>query len=389
VKNQRFSVHLDTLRGGAALAVVLYHIRFRFFLDYTELPTHSWLARLFYAMTAFGHDAVMVFFVLSGYLIAGSVLKDVVAGRWSWGRYLLHRGARLYVVLIPGLALTAAWDLAGLAWFGQSSSYTGARLPWLTDYFPVRANLTAAAFWGNLAFLQRVRVPTFGSNVPLWSLAFEAAYYVLFPLVLLAVWRSTPWRQRALYAALAIAFGLLYRGEILVYAPIWLLGFLVWWLPPISLPALRPAWIWTAVVPVALIGAVAASHSATAQAFFGHSLVVTDYVTGLEAAASLLLLRNDPGGPPSASWRAGAGALAGFSYTLYVTHFPVLVFLRAVFDTGRPWEVNPSTVMLTVVLMGATMLYAAVVWRASEAHTAQLREYVRVALARAGVRIAA
>ncbi|MES1254272.1 MAG: acyltransferase [Acidobacteriota bacterium] len=388
MKNARFSVHLDALRGGAALAVVLYHIRFRFFLDYGDVTAPSWFARVFYAATAFGHDAVMVFFVLSGYLIAGSVFKDLTQKRWSWGRYLLHRCARLYVVLLPGLVLTLAWDLAGLHWFGQSSSYTGARLPWFTDYFAVRTHLTTAAFWGNLVFLQRVLVPTFGSNVPLWSLAFEVAYYILFPLVLLAVWPSTPLWQRVVCAALVLAFGALYWGEILIYAPIWLLGFLVFLLPDVRLPAVRPAWGWSVFLPVALVLSVAISHSGTVQGLLGRSLVATDYITGVTTTLVLWLLRGDPAGPPSTRWRTYAGAVAGFSYTLYIVHFPVLVFLRAAFDTGRPWDVTPSTVLATLALAGVSVGYAALVWRLSEAHTTAFREYVRASLAGVGLRIA-
>src|SRR3954463_10277531 len=79
------NVHLDAVRGAAALAVVAYHIRYKFFLDYSEVRSSDLLTHVFYAATAFGHDAVMVFFVLSGYLITGTVLKDVRGDRWSWG----------------------------------------------------------------------------------------------------------------------------------------------------------------------------------------------------------------------------------------------------------------------------------------------------------------
>ncbi|MFP6614512.1 MAG: acyltransferase family protein, partial [Pirellulales bacterium] len=108
MKNSRESIaseRLDWIRGIAAFAVLIYHIRYRFFFDYSEVP-HTLSTNLFYTLTAFGHDAVMVFFVLSGYFISESVRRDCKKGRWSWIRYLTNRVTRLYVVLIPCLLLT-------------------------------------------------------------------------------------------------------------------------------------------------------------------------------------------------------------------------------------------------------------------------------------------
>jgi peptidoglycan/LPS O-acetylase OafA/YrhL len=43
-------------------------------------------------------------------------------------------------------------------------------------------NYTATTFVGNLAFLQTIAVPIFGTNGPMWSLANEFWYYLIFPL---------------------------------------------------------------------------------------------------------------------------------------------------------------------------------------------------------------
>lgn len=67
-----------------------------------------------YLIARAGHSAVVIFFVLSGYLISGSVFRMFAAGRWSWKRYSLHRLLRLWIVLIPGLMLTALCDQTGI-----------------------------------------------------------------------------------------------------------------------------------------------------------------------------------------------------------------------------------------------------------------------------------
>ena len=68
------SVHLDALRGLAALAVFVGHLRSLLFVDYyTDSVVRGSAIEAVYLLTSLGHQAVMVFFVLSGYLISGSI----------------------------------------------------------------------------------------------------------------------------------------------------------------------------------------------------------------------------------------------------------------------------------------------------------------------------
>src|SRR5262245_43740160 len=93
------SVHLDVIRGVAAVAVLGGHIRGLFFAEYNQLAAHPLWVTVMYGVTSLGHQAVMVFFVLSGFLVGGSVLKNL--DNWSWRDYLINRLTRLYVVLLP------------------------------------------------------------------------------------------------------------------------------------------------------------------------------------------------------------------------------------------------------------------------------------------------
>ena len=66
--------HLDMIRGLAALEVCLGHLRGFFLVDYGQ--TQGGLAaKLFYTLTGMHHQAVMIFFVLSGFLVGGSVIR--------------------------------------------------------------------------------------------------------------------------------------------------------------------------------------------------------------------------------------------------------------------------------------------------------------------------
>jgi peptidoglycan/LPS O-acetylase OafA/YrhL len=114
IQRLHVSDHLGLIRGLAAVAVLIYYVRYLFFFDYHNIITPNWFSFLFYSLSLFGHDAVMVFFVLSGCFISASVCRDQEAVRWSWKRYLVNRFARLYLVLLPALLLTVFWDCFGL-----------------------------------------------------------------------------------------------------------------------------------------------------------------------------------------------------------------------------------------------------------------------------------
>ena len=110
--SQRASTNLDLIRGLAALAVAANHLRNVFFVNFPQLEHKSAPIAVLYAFSALGHQCVMVFFVLSGYFVSASVLKFRTLEAWSVQAYAINRLARLYVVLIPALAVTAACDFA-------------------------------------------------------------------------------------------------------------------------------------------------------------------------------------------------------------------------------------------------------------------------------------
>ena len=203
VRGLQTSNHLDLVRGVAALAVLVCHTRAVLFGAFVDPAKASWPRLLLDLSGSFGHAAVMVFFVLSGFFIAGSVIRDDRAGRWSWRNYLVNRLARLYVVLLPGLLLTVAWDLGGLAWIGDRPLPSDNAGGMVTSMAETRDRLTLPTLTGNVFFLQEVAVPTFGSNGSLWSLTNEWWYYVMFPCLWLACRGAGSWMLRAGYLTLA------------------------------------------------------------------------------------------------------------------------------------------------------------------------------------------
>ena len=129
--SQRFgdtwaSVILDLMRGLAAVMVLGDHWRNFFFVDFPEvnLPRRKMFV-LPYVLTAAGHQAVVIFFVLSGFFISGSVIRMLQSNSWTWRRYATHRLIRLWIVVVPGLLLCAAWDGLGVSLHSTHALYFG------------------------------------------------------------------------------------------------------------------------------------------------------------------------------------------------------------------------------------------------------------------------
>src|SRR6185437_14909486 len=215
------SAHLDAIRAGAALVVMMDHLRALFFVDYLQLRQPPWFLKSIYFLTGFGHQAVMVFFVLSGFLISATIIKGYETATWSWRDYAINRSVRLYIVLIPALLLGGFCDVLGSTAFASSGLYTHP----LSGLGPgiAAANLSVGTLLCNALFLQTVACHTLGSNGPLWSLSNEFWYYVLFPLALSA---TLAWARRAVRVGILLTLASLCLAWLLGLGM--LIGFLVW-----------------------------------------------------------------------------------------------------------------------------------------------------------------
>lgn len=378
IRNSRASYHLDLVRGLAAFAVLAYHIRYRFFVDFQDLQYQTLLAKGFYFATAFGHDAVMVFFVLSGLLISSAVSRAHTLGRWSWGKYSVDRLTRLYVVLVPGLILTLMWDVAGLETFGTNAIYTGELTEWKHDYFDVESRMSAETLLGNVAFIQTILVEPFGSNEPLWSLAYEFWYYLLFPCLYFALAKG-PRLQKSFALLLIAGMICLFVGRsIVLYFPIWLLGALVGVAPKVqSLSNVRchrfAAWSSLLLFVALMITA----HLSVIKEAFGGSVLGPDYLTALGFSVFLYVLIQDPTSRVSNRYARFAQSTSGISYTLYVVHMPLLIFLRAALIPGQPWQPDLLTIGFALLLFCISLIYAYGVASIAEFKTPQIRQFVK------------
>lgn len=346
------------LRGLAAMLVLGGHLRAYLFVGYGSLNEANIVTTLFYAATGLGHQAVIVFFALSGFLVGGHVLETMGTANWSWGRYFTRRLTRLWIVIIPALALTALLDRIGLSLTG-GAGYDGALYeiyvsgPSATDGI----DLSWQTFIGNVAFLQTISLPVYGTNSPIWSLANEFWYYVTIPLTL-GIFLV---RQHALQRIFSIV--LLMSLVAWLPAPL-LMGGIVWFAGALAARSRTNILFRDNFVRAAVIVAVAATlyltkrHDADAW---------TDILFGIAVALALPALAQLP--TFGRHYRLAARGAAEISYTLYLTHFPFLTLIA--FTSLAPPRFHPGFMgALTYLgLFMAALVWAAIVWWCFERHT--------------------
>jgi peptidoglycan/LPS O-acetylase OafA/YrhL len=356
---------LDLVRGLSAVLVLVAHVRAFLFQDFGDLAQPGWVEKVFYFGTSIHHQAVMVFFVLSGFFVGGAVCAQIERDAFSARRYAVARLSRLWTVLIPALLLTLLCD--GIGRTMAPAAYEGSlRAAFMSGpTLDVPAVLSVSAFLGNLGFLQTIQLPVFGSNGPLWSLANEFWYYVLFPLLALAAAgvRKSPARAVAC-AGLALLIAWLLPRIMVFQGGIWLLGVLVWWLPP---P--RAGWWRTLLRAGASVAFVATLALSKTDLFLG-----SDYAVGLGFAFWLWSWRG--ASLKSLALRKIAVGLSEISYTLYVSHFPILFLVAAVGFRGQQMEPGWGGYALFAGLTLALLGVAWMMWWAFESRTEKVRRWM-------------
>src|SRR4051812_12764616 len=90
-------VALDLFRALAAFMVVVVHARGSAFVDYGSLPKEQQtrLVEFVYFLSRIGQEAVLAFFMLSGLLVAGAIIRRVSAGTFDLRLYAIERATRI------------------------------------------------------------------------------------------------------------------------------------------------------------------------------------------------------------------------------------------------------------------------------------------------------
>ena len=375
---------LDAVRGLSALYVLSFHVVYWLHESGARLQERYGATKLLIAgnplgLFGFGHQAVIVFFVLSGFVIhlrqAQRPGERSAIGQRAWfADYARRRAIRIYAPLLFALALTAAVGVVGTRLAG--------------DFFghPIRDRDEALIVMNdNIAPLDALFVVlpigwTFGSNGPLWSIQYEIWFYAAYVVVLLGLGDRlrVPLRRTltaatlaALAAWLALASGLLGHQSglsgghvigwaisstafLVMYFPIWLAGSLLAEVYANG-AVVRQRGLFAAV-GLAMAVAGAAGQVPTVV----ESRIPFDYLFALGTVLLMAsaLLRAETPRPPGRALTASAFT-AHWSYALYAVHFPLIMLVRGLWLGGDP---VPSGFLLPLVGFLAGLAGGVVVW---------------------------
>jgi len=290
-------MYLDVVRFLAALVVFLGHASGR-----------NWTGGLLWQTGLYGDTCVMIFFVLSGFVIA--YVAEVKERTWQ--PYAASRAARLWSVAIPALALTLVIDLVGV----QAAPHLYIGQPWyLGDKLPLR-------YIATFFMLQEVwhAELTPGINIPFWSLGFEAFYYLLFGVLLFA-------KGRARWGAVLVA-SLIAGPMIMVMFPVWLLGVLAYrWCKGGGVSPFASLLLFGLGLAVLACSPLIRSTLPQAPEMLSKALIGR-YVDALAFFANLVgaygLMRSSDAYLPAV--RKFATIIAATTFPLYLFHRPLLQF---------------------------------------------------------------
>lgn len=385
-----FSGFLDFVRWVAALLVVLQHIRYLWFAEYVNVQNKSLLIKSFYFFTGFGSEAVLVFFVLSGFLVGGGALRKWQAGTYSATDYFISRFSRIYIVLLPALILGGLLDWVGLQYFNSTEIYTNSPSFHTKSLdFYISNNLNWSTFFANLANLQGILtnlqgdiIKQFGSNGPLWSLAYECWYYCLFALILELFGKRCTGLDFWVLVVIALSALILLPVNLLLFMVVWGVGAWAAIIDPKHLKSPPPPYIGCVLFILLLIGS-RLSHILLDG--YMHDFIVSMTIRmvrdiSLAIGFSLLIISLRNMRYPVVRSLTLHKLMADFSFTIYLLHVPLLVFITAILSShyGMSFFVQPTLQVFVVTTIILLVIYVVLYGFSlvTERYTSNVKRYL-------------
>lgn len=322
---------IDGLRAVSVLSVILFH------LESSLLPG--------------GFSGVDVFFVISGFLITSGLRSELASETFSVKSYLASFYARRIRRIVPAQALALSASLVA-GWF--------LLIP--VDYAHMAKSLVAAAIGGANVFfyLNTGYFDPAAHESPLlhmWSMGVEEQYYLVWPLLLFLIVRGSGAGQFRVRAAIAILMCLSFllacfqigaspkAAFYLPFARAWELGAgsLVAFLPAIRHRLIAEL---TSLVGAAgiLFGLVALTGSETA---LGPAMLPTVF------GAMAIVWPKSGTMVSSVLSQSVARSIGKLSYSLYLWHWPVLVFYRRITEQENVSVLAASLLLAAIFLLSA------------------------------------
>lgn len=299
--NWQAGLALDVIRLFSALLVMLHHAYIMWNLNFIKAD-----------ISFLGHFSVIVFFVLSGYLISFTTANN------NRGKiqYLKARLSRLYSILFPAICITALSQVVIFLIDRDLNSHY-IRSPLFIRY-------VLSLFFLNEIWSYSLAPPL---NGPLWSLSYEFWYYIIFGLWF---FYSKSWKTIVFPLIACFIAG----PSILLMMPVWLMGSIAYKLPRLII---NRKLLWVLCVSFLTTGfllmpkLVSLPYILGKAPFYHANQFITDMIVGLFVAITFWLLPLNYNDTPKPKLLIKFRKVADLTFPLYLMHYPLLILFKAVF----------------------------------------------------------
>ncbi len=328
----RYRPEIDGLRAFAVAAVMMYHAGF--------------------GKAAGGFVGVDVFFVISGYLITLILKERFDAGRFGLWEFYERRARRILPAL--GLVMLCCLPLAVLGMFPFELQGFGKSLVTTVSF---TSNI---GFWGEENYFSTAHQMKPLGHV--WSLAVEEQFYLIYPVLLWALWRMARGRQSERFVVPALAVlaatslgAAVWMVQVDRAAAFFLLPFRAWELLAGAIcalvPVARPGIRWAGLLALGGLAAIGWAMADYASTVSGPGLAMLVPVIG-----AVLVLRYGTSGTACARLLSlppfvGLGLV---SYGAYLWHQPVLAFGRWFIGEQMSNPTKGVLILLSIMLAVAS-----------------------------------
>lgn len=343
---------IDALRFLAAFFVLFSHSRNGFFLPFNELPPeqHTPIAYAFYSLGRLGHEAVIIFFVLSGFLVGGANLERIHQNNFNVTNYAIDRCVRIYLPLVTSVIL------------------------YFLVCILVGNNFDVICAIGNLLNLQCTFVEPLVSVY--WSLAYEMWFYIaLMGLSMIVQGKKGGW---GFIILLATCF-MFISGLEMFYLFIWFIGAFAYFVRSkrknTVILIMAFLLMGVSVIYSQLLTDSNAIHISTV-------LPKNRYLPELSLSLAIcmliqqLILRK-PNTRIAVIIESCFSKLAAFSYTLYLSHRIFFIILFKYLFDEQSAEFTYKGLLMWIVFVTIVLLCCYSLYRVSEYYTTSVKVYIK------------
>ena len=354
-KNKVHYYWLDTMRFIAAFMVLLSHARNTFFPAFGDLPMdqQNIFSMAFTMFCRMGHEAVIVFFVLSGFLVGGRGFERIKDNSMNVGSYAIDRFARI----TPPL-------LAAITFY------------YITSLIIPETPFSWATAIGNLFSLQGICCDSLVS--PFWSLSYEVWFYIILGALAILLKAKNDRKIIMSLIVFVAATSVFVLGLKMHYLLIWMMGAVAY----LARPQKKNKWI----LLLSLVGLFAAilywqlskDTKSIDFAVEGSNKELIDVIMSLMVCLLIQqVILFEPKKSVSKWIERKVGGMAKFSYTLYLSHRIVFLWIIAFVWAKDSCQFTILGILKFLIIIIATLFACWLLYLISERYSPTIKKYLK------------